>query len=867
MTKTNKKIIVNNAVLGFGIGLLFPAVSCIIDFLISGMAFTFTNFLEIQRYNPVQIVVNFVPILGAIAGVWLTKRLHERREEYDQIISEKNEKINRNAEFAKEIGEGNYNVKIDLKDENDALSTSLVIMRDNLLKNYEKETNQNWITEGKELISGILRMYNKIDQLSYNVLTNLIEYINVVQGAIYVYNEDQDVLTNMATYAYDRKKYLKQEYKIGEGLIGACAYEKDIIYRTEIPDDYAILTSGILGDKKPHSLILVPLIGSERLQGVMEFASTDEKISQLTLDYLKEVGETIGRTLYNLKINLKTEQLLEESQQKTKELQESEEQLRQNAEEMRITQEELERSNEQLESKIKEVKNAQNRLNSLLENAFEIISIYDKNKQLTFVSPSVNKILGFTIAEMQKGKDREQIAGQGREEYDEMLDALINNPTQPITTQFTYIKKDGSKIFLEITGRNLLNDPAINGIILNARDITARKRAEKEERMRSRMQSLSENSLDLIIRLSLEGECFYANPVIEDYLCYKPEEINNRKILSLNIPEVLKQFLNEIFTVIKTNPQKIIRELSLPINTGSLTKERIMSLSAIPEFNESELETILFVGHDITEAKRIEREIQDKNRKIEDSINYAQRIQSSILPNNKNLKEVFPKSFIYYKPRDVISGDFPWLFRKNDYIYIAAVDCTGHGVPGTLLSFIGYFTLNNVVDHDDNLTAAKICDRLHYNVRVTLNQDKPDAYSRDGMDIAFCKINPNKQEIQYCGAHRPLYLLRGEELIEYKGDKKAIGGIPNPKKIEQNFTNHVIKYKEKDKIFFFSDGLPDQLGGPKKKKYTPKQIKENIELHHDYSMTQFMNFFESEFDNWKGDNKQIDDVILIGIEF
>jgi serine phosphatase RsbU (regulator of sigma subunit) len=140
---------------------------------------------------------------------------------------------------------------------------------------------------------------------------------------------------------------------------------------------------------------------------------------------------------------------------------------------------------------------------------------------------------------------------------------------------------------------------------------------------------------------------------------------------------------------------------------------------------KNELETILFVGHDITEAKRIELEIQDKNRKIEDSINYAQRIQTSILPDNNVIRQYLPESFIFYKPRDVVSGDFPWFFRKNDITYIAAVDCTGHGVPGALLSFIGYFLLNNIVDHEKEHSAASILDDLHAQVRNYLKTGPP----------------------------------------------------------------------------------------------------------------------------------------------
>jgi serine phosphatase RsbU (regulator of sigma subunit) len=215
----------------------------------------------------------------------------------------------------------------------------------------------------------------------------------------------------------------------------------------------------------------------------------------------------------------------------------------------------------------------------------------------------------------------------------------------------------------------------------------------------------------------------------------------------------------------------------------------------------------------------------------------------------------------------VVSGDFPWFVKNEDILFIAAVDCTGHGVPGALLSFIGYFQLNNIVDHDKNYTAAQVLDRLHYGVRSTLKQDHSDAEARDGMDIALCRIDKKKKELQYAGAHRPLYLLRDGELIEYKGNRKAIGGIPHPKKPEKDFVNHVIDIRESDKLFFFTDGLPDQLGGPDKRKYTPKRIRENILENKDLTMQQYSSFFASDYRKWKKDNKQIDDVLLIGIEF
>ncbi|BDX37858.1 hypothetical protein CYCD_12130 [Tenuifilaceae bacterium CYCD] len=844
-------------------GLLFPIIAWVIDISLKGIAFNFANLVAIHKTNGVLWIIDIFPLIITYLTWVQLKRHYSKVAILERELNQRDEDINKNALFAKRIGEGDYVSAFEIGGEDDILGKSLVLMRNNLLANQRKEGDQNWIARGKDEISYILRLHNNIEELSYDVLVKLIKYINTVQGALYLYNEERQTLSNLATYAYNRKKYLQQEFKVGQGLIGECAYELDYIYRTEIPDDYATITSGILGDKKPKSLLLIPLITDEKLEGVLEFASVEDEIPELTIRFLREVGEIIARTIFNLRINQKTEKLLQEAQQMTQELRENEEELRQNAEEMRATHEELEKSNAKLEAKIKEVENAQKRLHSLLENASEIISIYNSEKQLTYISPSVTKILGYTPSEMMGGKDFDRLTRKGESDFNEMFEQLLENPRISITIQYTFMKKDGEKIFLEVTGRNLLDDPAIGGIIINSRDITERKRAEKEERMKSKMQSLSENSIDIIMRINTSGQFFYANPMVEQYLGIDYKDLINQTLTSLEINPTLSNFIKDAIKNIKVNKEKMEGDISFDSKLGSV----IMHIVAIPEFNENELETILFVGHDITEAKRIEMEIQDKNRKITESINYAQRIQTSILPNNRIIRQYLPKSFIYYHPRDVVSGDFPWFFLKDDYIYIAAVDCTGHGVPGALLSFIGYFTLNNVVDHDSSYTAGEILDRLHFGVRKTLKQDRPDADARDGMDIAFCKINPKKKELHYSGAHRPLFLVRKGELLEYKGNRKAIGGIPHPKKAEENFENYVIEIQSGDRIYFFSDGIVDQVGGEDKRKYGPQRVRDIILNNQKLSMPDLSEVFSKDFEQFKGELKQVDDILLIGIEF
>ena len=272
------------------------------------------------------------------------------------------------------------------------------------------------------------------------------------------------------------------------------------------------------------------------------------------------------------------------------------------------------------------------------------------------------------------------------------------------------------------------------------------------------------------------------------------------------------------------------------------------------------------MAHDITERKQIEIEIQEKNKKITESINYAEHIQVSILPNTKLLQEYIEKSFIFYRPKDVVSGDFPWFFKKGDYVYIAVVDCTGHGVPGAMLSLIGYFLLNNIVDREKVLSAAEILDELHIGVRHTLRQETPDAEARDGMDIALLKINTRTNILEYSGAHRPLLALRNNNLEEIKADKKAIGGIPLKGKTEKDFTNHKINLLSGDKFFIYSDGLSDQLGGLERKKYSTRRVREIIQDKNDYTIEKLANHLATDFIDWQGDNKQIDDVLLIGLE-
>ena len=848
-------------------------ISILVVFLIlfvflmeSGMPITFKSLDALHKDNPALYLIDLLPLFVSVLLYPMHHIMNRAIREYEERVLASQELLKRNTEFARVLSEGDNPEPYSEMMETD-LGKALKMIQLNIKANRRKEREQSWIAEGKDMVSKVLREHQDLDELSYQILRILNSYIQSAQGAFYLYDEESKVLTNISTYAFNRKKFISQQFSIGEGLVGQCAYEMDYIYRTEIPADYISISSGIMGDQKPESILLVPLISNDSLQAVLEFAFIKERIPKLTIQFLLELGEIIARTLLNLKMNLRTQTLLEESRSMTVELKQNEDLLQDQARDMITTQRNLKSANIRLEGKIEEAKHANERLHLMLEHASEIISIYNKDGMLTYVSPSVNKILGYTVEEMISGKDMERMGKDDATLLAKTFEGLKQqDPGASESLEYSFIRKNGERIRLRTSVRNMLHDTSINGFQLNTIDITESIRVEKEQRLKTRMKALSENSLDLILRISNTGVIYYANPIVEDYTDFSPSAIMNRNLSEIPFTQVFSSLLKEILSAMELSPVKQNLQVTLPMEMGNFTSERILNVDAIPEFQESELETILVVGHDITESKRIEKEIKVQNRKVQESINYAERIQSSILPEISRIHKAFPRSFVLYKPRDVISGDFPWFFETEDSYYIAAVDCTGHGVPGALLSMVGLFLMNQLTSLSPGITAGELCEALHLEVRKALKQDRPKPGTRDGMDMAMCRFPKKKQVMEFAGAHRPLYLLSEGEITVYKGDRKAIGGLKHPRKAETPFTNTEVPYRRGDKFFFFTDGLPDQMGGPEGLKYGSARVRQVLLENPGFTIPQFKEVFQSDFTEWMGKERQLDDLLLIGIE-
>ncbi|KPK85054.1 MAG: hypothetical protein AMS27_08440 [Bacteroides sp. SM23_62_1] len=260
------------------------------------------------------------------------------------------------------------------------------------------------------------------------------------------------------------------------------------------------------------------------------------------------------------------------------------------------------------------------------------------------------------------------------------------------------------------------------------------------------------------------------------------------------------------------------------------------------------------------EIKHQRDQIFQQKQEITDSIHYASRIQNALLPPEKLLSKL-SDHFILYKPRDIVSGDYYWMTQKDGKTVVLAADCTGHGVPGAFMSMLGISFMNEIVNKSDMTQPNEILNKLRDNVVNSLHQTGEEGEAQDGMDLALCVINNNKSKLQYAGAYNPLFLIRDDELIEYKPDKMPIGIY---KEKQDSFTNHEIEIQDGDAMYMFSDGYVDQFGGPGAKKFMAKRFKELLLSIYKKPMNEQKTILDTTLEEWKGGIDQIDDILVMG---
>ena len=370
------------------------------------------------------------------------------------------------------------------------------------------------------------------------------------------------------------------------------------------------------------------------------------------------------------------------------------------------------------------------------------------------------------------------------------------------------------------------------------------------------------------------------------------ENIQTKKTLSETSNELEKtqQTLVEIETIKKQQQLELeVKELAIRKQEAELKNKKlvlwgvsfvfllifIFSILVFRQFRaKKKANSLLQEQNEKINRQKIEIEAQrdlahQQKKDITDSIEYAKRIQSALLPPQNFIKRNLPEHFILFKPRDIVSGDFYWMMNKDGKIIIAAADCTGHGVPGAFMSMLGTAFLNEIVTkiienkHIYSLQANEILNQLRNYIIDSLHQTGEDTESKDGIDMSLCIIDSEKQKIQFAGAHNPLYIIKEDKIEVIKGDRMPVSIHSNALK---SFTNHDFDFKENDIIYMFSDGYYDQIGGPKNRKFMSRNFQELLVDIHKKPMSVQKEILDKTFTDWKDNNIQLDDILVIGIK-
>lgn len=278
----------------------------------------------------------------------------------------------------------------------------------------------------------------------------------------------------------------------------------------------------------------------------------------------------------------------------------------------------------------------------------------------------------------------------------------------------------------------------------------------------------------------------------------------------------------------------------------------------------TELDALASTKNEVVAATLSNRllQLEEQAQRLQDSMRYAGSLQRSILPNERIFQNIFADAFVIFQPKDIVSGDFYWIFQHHDDIYFAVGDCTGHGVPGAMVNIAGNALLRQIIRIEGLADPAAIIRMLDAELTSLFNEHLTEGTTRDGMDIVFCKFNLRSMTGSFCGAGRPLILIREGELVEFKKGPDAIG---HASKEAKEFETIHFSLQKGDSFYLFSDGYTDQFGGENVKKFNRARFRSVLQSIHEFPMEKQREQLLFTYNNWKGKQEQVDDICVVGI--
>ncbi len=500
--------------------------------------------------------------------------------------------------------------------------------------------------------------------------------------------------------------------------------------------------------------------------------------------------------------------------------------------------------------------------NSILENLDALVLVADKMGHIQYCSQSILRLLKVDKSEI-LGVGWWELTRTGMKSQTDEIDTII----QVIAGVVPFNKLPYTKSILSREGKTywiqwqdtLGPDNTLIGV---GQNITENYNAQiiiEQQRTQLKLLSLvAERTNNVVLILNQTGNIEWVSPSFERLNKITLQELaiknGSANILSISNNPNIASIFNEVIT----------KKVSLTYESKNKnTVNEVWDLSTIsPVLDENGFVTnIIIIDSDVTERKLSEEIIRNKNKDITDSINYAKRIQQAKLPEKKEIYAALPQCFVLFKPKDIVSGDFYYFSSNADGIFIAAADCTGHGVAGALMSMIGLEKLDDALAHSSNV--SEILKQVNKGIKTSLRQSDSNESTRDGMDIAFCNINMITRSVKYAGANRPLWIIRNghTKIEEIKATKTAIGGLTND---NQHFDAHEVILQQGDTFYICTDGFADQFSS-KDKKLTTKKLKELLLSIQNKSMQEQEIYLDNFMVNWQGDTEQVDDILIIGV--
>jgi len=383
------------------------------------------------------------------------------------------------------------------------------------------------------------------------------------------------------------------------------------------------------------------------------------------------------------------------------------------------------------------------------------------------------------------------------------------------------------------------------------------------------MQTIPDLVLDklntLLVVVNNKGEVEYISNSAKTLLGFEPEQLlgNNWWIIPRQTVDEGQAVKEKILSIMLHDSYRVDQGFEHALKTSKGLVKWFKWSSAMMQDDK-----LIGIGIDITEKKRSEQRTLDanrslmvKNKEITDSLNYAKKIQQAILPNETFLKTNFKNGFVLYLPKDIVSGDYYFFYENDKTKYVAAIDCTGHGVPGAMMSVIANSLLKEVFYNKELNRPDEILYALDELLFDSLNKNNTEEIRYDGMDISLCAINKTTNVLEFAGAMRPLFIVNGNELTEIKGSKFPLGYYFDKK----NFELNTVQLKSGDRLYLTTDGYADQFGGNKNKKLNRKAFKELLLSLDGMDAEEQCSFLDYSLKNWKQDEEQTDDILIIGV--